>query len=456
MSHDTDDDDFLFGDDYLGEEPEDLEEPIEAVEGNGRAAARLADGSGFLITDGPGAGSVIVQGVGPEIREAPPLPGRDDALDGTLPLFIVHRPHSFYRAVPRLLAQLHTAAGGNLALGVSSWLPRATMKSHAEFGSSCSAAAVRIIDPLGFITDPQDVRVKEPSNRDKKWAPYLCGDAVPAVDLLDMQRERGANLLLTCGHALDPSDADRSLAAVCDEGDDALAALKPGERLALNLTVSADWLRHPKLLDALLTELIERQQFDIWHIRVQWPSSSKAWAQPTDEKLLAGYRKLASTAADEERRLLLPQTGLTGWLMLAYGAAGFGTGSSGSTQAFLEPVGGGGGKPQIERYFERQLLHTVERTSHLVLTRDSEYAQCTCPYCPPLLTGAAWSHEYAGLHYLFSTGILTARVAPAVAGRRGTYGAVGRTVRTADRFADGKPLTDNSHPAHLRTWGQHL
>jgi hypothetical protein len=453
MSRGTDDDDFLFGDDFLGEEPE---ESAEAIEGSGQAAARLADGSGFLITDGPGAGSVIVHNAGPDIREAPPLPGRDDALDGTRPLLIVHRPQSFYRAIPRLLAQLHAAAGGNLALGVSSWLPRATINSHAEFGSSCSAAAVRIIDPLGFIMDPQNVRVKVPSDRDKKWAPYLCSDTVTAVDLLDMQRERGANLLLASGRALDPSDARLSLASACDEGDNALAALKPGERLALNLTVDADWLRRPQLLDALLTELIERQQFDIWHVRVQWPSSAKAWTQPTDEKLLAGYRKLAATADDEERRLLLPQTGLSGWLMLAYGAAGFGTGPSGSTQAFLEPVGGGGGKPQIERYFERQLLHTVERTSHLPLTRDPGYAQCTCPYCPPLLAGAAWSHEYAGLHYLFSVGILTAQVAPAVAGRRGTFGAVGRTVRTAVRFAEGKALTSNSDPAHLRIWGQLL
>jgi hypothetical protein len=448
-----DDDESLFGEDFLGGESE---ESAEAVEGTGQTAARLADGSGFLIVDGPGAGSVTGHSTGLDIREAAPLPGRDDALDGTLPLFIVHRPHIFHKAVPRLLAQLHAAAGGNLALGVSSWLPGATVKSHAEFSTSCSAAAVRIIDPLGFIADPQDVRVKEPSDRAVKWAPYLRGGVVSAADLLDMQRERGADLLLTSGRALDPSDARRSLAEACDEGDDALAALKPGERLAINLTMSADWLRRPQLLDALLTELIEQQQFATWHVRVQWPSSAKAWAQPTDEKLLAGYRKLAATADDEERRLLLPQTGLTGWLMLAWGTAGFGTGPFGSNQAFLEPVRGGGGKPQIERYFERQLLHSVERTARPLLTGDPGYTQCACPYCRPLLAGAAWSHEYAGLHHLFSVGLLTAQVAQAVAGRRGTHGAVGRAVRAAARFAVGKALTGNSDPAYLRTWDQLL
>jgi len=447
------DDDFLFGDDLLGGEPE---ESAEAIEGTGQAAARLADGSGFLIVDGPGAGGVSDHSNAPGICEAASLPERDEALDGTLPLFIVHRPYFFWRSVPRLLAQLHAAAGDNLALGVSSWLPGATAQSHADFSLSCAAAAVRIVDPLGYLAEPQDVRVKKPSDRAVTLAPYLRSGVTSIAELLDMQRERGANLLLTSGRALAPSDARRSVAAACDEGDGALAELKPGERLALNLTVSAEWLQRPQLLDALLTELIEQQQFATWHVRVQWPSPTQAWTQPTDEKLLAGYRKLAATADDEERRLLLPQTGLTGWLMLASGAAGFGTGPSGSTQAFLEPVRGGGGKPKIERYFERQLLHTVERTARSVLTGDPGYAQCMCPYCRPLLTGAAWSHEYAGLHYLFSAGTLTAQVAPTVAGRRGTHGAVGRTVRSAIRFAADKALTGNSDPAHLRTWDHHL
>lgn len=435
---------------------DEAEETAEAVQGSGSAAARLADGSGFLITDGPGAGTVTGDSTGPGAREVAPLPGRDDALDGSLPLFIVHRPHHYHRAVPRLLALAHTAAGGNLALGISSPLPGATAQSHGEFSSSCSAAAIRIVDPLGYLVDPQDVRVNEPSSRAVRWAPYLGGSGMPVAELLDMQRERGANLLLTYGRALDPSDARRSVAAACDDGDDALAALKPGERLALNLTVSADWLRRPQLLDVLLTELIEQQQFDIWHVRVQWPSSARSWAQLTDDNLLAGYRKLAATADDEERRLLLPQTGLTGWLMLGWGAAGFGTGPFGSNQAFLEPAGGGGGRPQIERYFERQLLHTVERTARPVLTGDPAYSQCTCPYCRPLLATPAWSHEYAGLHYLYSAAALTAQVSPAAAGRRGTHGAVGRAVRAAVRFADGKALTGNSDPAHLRIWDQIL
>lgn len=453
MSHDiSTDDEYLFGDDFAS----DGEEPADAITGSGQVAARLPGGSGYLIVDGPGAGSVTGSSAGSEIREAAALPGRDEALDGTLPLFIVHRSAHYWRALPRLLAQLHAASGVNLALGVASSLPKAAERSHADFNSSCTAAAVRLLDPEGYLADPQDVRVDEPSDRARRWAPYLAGGPVGAGDLLNMQRDRGANLLLTSGRALDPSGYQRSLDAACAEGDDALSVLKPGERLALNLTVSAAWLTRPVLRRALLAQLVDQEQFDTWYVRVQWPKSVRAYAQPGDAALLAGYRELAEVAADEERRLLLPQTGLTGWLMLAFGAAGFGTGLTGSYQGFGEPGGGAGGKPRIERYFERQLLHTIERTARPVLQADPGYAQCPCPYCRPLLSGAAWSHQYAGLHYLYNAGTLTAQVAPTAAGRRGTHGAVGRKVRSAQRLAEGKPLTGSSIPAHLRPWGQLL
>ncbi len=443
----------LFSDDLPGEDPD---EPTDAVQGSGQVTARLPAGSGYLIVDGPGAGSVTGSSAGSDIREAAALPGRDGALDGTLPVLIVHRAPHHWRALPRLLAQLHAAAGANLALGVASSLPMAAEQSHADFNSACTAAALRLVDPLGYLADPQDLRVKEPSSRSRGWAPYLDRAAFTAGDLLNMQRDRGANLMLTSGRALDPSDAQASLDAACAEGDEALALLKPGERLALNLTMSAAWLTRPVLLHALLAQLVDQEQFDTWHVRVQWPGSVRSGAQPAGAALLAGYRHLAEVAADEERRLLLPQTGLTGWLMLAFGAAGFGTGLSGSYQAFTEPAGGGGGKPRIERYFERQLLHTIERTARSVLTADPAYAPCPCPYCPPLFAAPAWSHQYAGLHYLFNAGTLAAEVSPAATGSRGTHGAVGRKVRAARAFAGGKGLTGSSEPTHLRAWDQLL
>lgn len=392
----------------------------------------------------------------PAAGEAAPSP--NDALDGERPLFIVHKPHSYHDQVPQLLTQLQADTAGNLALGVSSWLPSSDQDVHRQFNSSCAAAEVRIVDPRAYTADKTLLHVKNPADGAADRAPYLRGEVSPIAALLDAQRECGANLLLTTGRALDPKDPPGSLAAAVDDGDEALSLLKPGERLALNVTVGPDWLRDSDLLDDMLAELIEMRQFGIWYVRVQWPSTAKSWHQPGDENLLAGYKKLATAAREQRKRLLLPQTGLTGWLALAWGAAGYGTGTSGTIQAFLRESdkGGGGGTPPVERYFEQQLLHFVERTTHPVLERDPAYIKCTCPYCASLLTEETWSHRDAGHHYLHAAGTLTAEVAPSGAGHSQVRAAVTDKVRAAARFAEGKPLTGHSIPAHLGTWDQAL
>ena len=223
----------------------------------------------------------------------------------------------------------------------------AAEQSHADFNSSCTAAAVRLVDPHGYLADPKDVRVDEPSDRARRWAPYLAGVPVTAGDLLNMQRDRGANLLLTSGRALDPSDAQGSLDAACAEGDDALAVAEARG------AAGPEPDHERRLADppgAAATRCWPSSSTRSSSTRGTCACSGRDRCGPTPSRPTPrswpGTGKLAEVAADEERRLLLPQTGLTGWLMLAFGAAGFGTGLSGSYQAFGEPAGGGGGKPQ--------------------------------------------------------------------------------------------------------------
>lgn len=358
--------------------------------------------------------------------------------------------------MPRLLANIHASSGAGLALGVVSKLAMFSEDSHREFHGLCGAASVRMVDPEGSRNNPRGLRFPDTSPRQLTRAPYLApGAPLNVVAVLDMQRERAANLLLTPGRALDPANAQPSLDEAFSDGDDALAELRTGERLALNLCMSADWLTQQPLRDALLAQLLDQEQFDTWYLKVQWGASIRSHTQPTLEPLLRGYRRVAELAAEEGRTLLLPQTGLTGWLMLAFGASGFGTGIGGGEQAFREESGGGGnGAPQIERYFERSLLHTVERTSRHLLVGDPAYVQCQCPYCTALFASPAWSHEYAGLHQVFNAGLLTAAAAPV--GRGGTRGAVRRTVQSASQFAMGKALTGVSEPRHLQAWGRVL
>lgn len=436
----------------------DEEEPESAdpATGSGRRAAQLPGDAGYLLLDGPGAGRVVSRKPRGDVIDAASLPTRDTALDSGLPLFIVHRGHAYGTALPRLLAQIHAAAGPNVALGIACELSQANEQALRDFNAGCQAAAVRIIDPVCFRDGAQqDVRVKTASARAKRHAPYLDDAPATTADILTMQRARGANLLLTAGRTLDPAEHQRSLDQACSDGDDALAALQPGERLALNLTMSGSWLTSKSLREALLAQLLDQQQFDTWYVRVQW-HNALSHAQPTRKDLLDGYQELAQMAADENRRLLLPQTGLTGWLMLAFGAAGFGTGISGSYQAFQESRdGGGGGGKRVERYFERQLLHTIERTASTALARLPGYLACRCPYCAAL-SGGGWSEQHAGLHYLFNAGTLTAETAAAVAGRGGTHGAIRHKVRSAHGYAEDKPLTGSNVPRHLEFWGRAL
>src|SRR5690606_39417293 len=122
------------------------------------------------------------------------------------------------------------------------------------------------------------------------------------------------------------AEGQRALDAAFDEATTALGMLSNGERLALNLTLPATWLTRPAARTLLLDQLLDHDQFHTWHIRVQLPSGPSPFQQPIDPDLLEGHRRLANLAEDEQRRLLLPQTGLTGWLQLAFGAIGFGAG----------------------------------------------------------------------------------------------------------------------------------
>ena len=64
--------------------------PVDRTSRPLRLATWLPRRSRYLTVDGPGADSVTGSGAGSDIREATALSGRHEALDGTLPLCIIH------------------------------------------------------------------------------------------------------------------------------------------------------------------------------------------------------------------------------------------------------------------------------------------------------------------------------------------------------------------------------
>jgi hypothetical protein len=452
-----------WGDEFEDDDVEDLAENVqEALFGDtGSAGVPLAGTDKVLVVSGPLAGQVSesavvesrVEGLAPSIRD------RDSALDGPLPLFLIHRGGQNHKRLPHVLAQAHRAFGQDLTLGTILKLSGQSQQANRQYFEKCAPAAIRIADPGCYLLDSKILRLpKQPiSNLAFKRAPYLANPESEELldEIMGAQRQVGANLLLTSGRALDGDNPKDSINKLFEEGEKALALLDKGERLALNITIPSRWLISDNLREKLLNELLDHDEQQIWYLRVQW-AAHKSYLQPGDLELLKGYKRLAELALDEERRLLLPQTGLTGWLMLAFGAKGFGSGASGTDQAFREPsYGRGKGATRIERYFESQLIHTVESSVHEVLARLKDYQSCECPYCGSLFGAPAWSHELAGLHQLYKTGSLSASVQQG-SSKGGWHGSVRRLVRKAAAYAQDKDLAGINAPQHLAIWDQLL
>ncbi len=379
---------------------------------------------------------------------------RDQALDGTAPILLIHRPHANRSRVPRLLAGILAATGGSVSLGAVTALPSVTEQVHREWLESCPSAALLIADPQGYrMVDGGGMSGSDFGESTLRRWPYLKQEPALTASIVDAQRQVGANLLLSPGRALDSVMPAESLAALTAEGDETASVLLPGERMALNVTIDGAWLQRQVLRDQLLIELLEQEHFDTWYVRVRLPRSVRPPEQAADVELLSGLKELASLAAEQERNLLLPQSGVTGWLQLAFGAAGFGSGLSLADQAFKAPLQGlkrdGEPPPRKELYFEPALLHTVNRATHDVLLAQPDYLLCDCPYCPSLHANP-WNHTTAALHGLHRLGRLTNLAT--TGGRGGPAVAVRRAVREARETARRWPLADVNLPRHLSIW----
>jgi hypothetical protein len=325
------------------------------------------------------------------------------------------------------------------------------------------AATVRIVDPeLHLHPD----HVAETSARRRSLAPYL-DRALPTrpdrafiTGILDLQRQAGANLLLTPTGRVDETDGERDLARALR----VVAAMRAeacNDELAVNLTLSRNWLTTPRLLEVLLNELVDSTE-RIWYLRVRWDALRPRHAQLRDEGLLRGYNTLVRTAASESKLVVLPQTSLAGWLLTGLGAAGFSSGTGGPEQSYAEPVIiriRGQRRPPVPRYFDPEVLATIGLPARERVAATTGYRPCPCPYCARLprsggqFDSSRWDRDLALRHQLLSLARLTSSIA--VADRRMAAEAI---VVAAAAVADGAnpPLTGEDRPGHLDLWGELL
>ncbi|MGA5559965.1 hypothetical protein ACPCUV_02080 [Streptomyces platensis] len=424
----------------------------------------IDDGIGYLAVSGAEAGSIVSAlpsgSTVTEATAAPAIVSRDKSLTGDRPVYLVHRGGRQADFLPWVMGELHHKKGRSITIGAVANLPSARGEKLGSFFRQASVAALRIADPQCYRLDEKVLRLPPSPIGKRAWgyAPYLSTteDADWVLQVLEAQRGVGANLLLTPGRALDPDTPQKSLDAAFQEADEALALAERGERLALNLTLPSRWLSSEALRNRLLDQVLDQDQFDVLYIRVQW-AQAKAFAPTEDADLLMGIKRLSNLCADEGRSLLLPQTGITGWFALAHGATGYGLGVSGSEQSFAEYAfrRGRKGQQQAQRYFEKQMLHTVDSSAHDVVRSSRGYIDCSCAYCPQLFENQTWSHALAALHHLYCMGELTAKVHEDST-RGGRHGAVRRIVATARRWSSELPLGTSEVPRHLAAWDQAL
>lgn len=455
-----------------GEGTED-DSPEVVVELSGSSDGRAAASDRVVLVGGPRSGAVVpssAAGAATRAGSAVAVPDVAAALAPGSALMLVHRPGRYARRVPGALARVHTDFGASgLALGASVGLPHVGEAEAEAFLQSCGVAAVRIADPEGFalptdlIADP----VLTPNQQGKVGyvaaAPAAGTAATTAWNqrVVRAQRSGGANVLMTPGRSLDPADGVAALADASQALDDLLSEVRADELPAWNLTLPHAWLIDRALRNLLLSELVDRDDVDVWHVRVRWPLIKKSYGQNLDTNLLDGYAELARTARREGKALILPTTGLTGWVTLGWGTTGFGTGSSAATQAWADTpriaARKGVTRTTVHRHQVSPLLHTITVDSHDNLRRSlpaASYPACPCPYCAALSAAPTWQPEIAAAHVIYAMGELAARVASARPADREQV--ISGTVSTAKALFDGltpaQALDAKEAPDHLAVW----
>lgn len=375
-----------------------------------------------------------------------------------MPVLIVNRSHQNAQRLPEVFGHMAAEHGKGLGVAAQIRLPGMSVARAASFMSEVAHVPVRIADPeLWRVADSGWPSAKPLNSNEVKWA-YLTPmpakvSAVWAKSVLDAQRDAGASVLLSATGWLSEANATKSLAAAMDWIAESRRQAGDGPMWA-NLTMDSKWLSDTSLRNALIDEIVESAE-RAWYLRFWWPEVKPRYGQLLDDGLLRGYRELATATAVEGKRVYLANSGLTGWVATALGAAGFSTGQGWGEQAFAaaRPMGSQKGAkrpPKIPRMFDSTVLHTMDFNEYSRLRGIPKHREYSTPYSAEI-DADVHTAERASLHYLLAVGELTA----GLNGTRPNFLAH-RRARRGQRFIDGLSPVDQlngiSKPLHLAPW----
>ncbi len=394
-------------------------------------------------------------------------PSLSKQLDGDVPVVLFVRGARLSQHFADTLPAADRATRGQVGIGAVLPLLNAGLDARTQFLRQFTTNRLLLADPELFRAERSqcpDAKTLGPrAGRRSPWfvnAPAQDSPTDPAwvTEVLRVQRNAGATALVSATGWVDNAAPQRAMQHAM-RWVSASRSQAPDEPMFVNLTFDHVWLTNPTLRNVLLHELVESSE-SLWYLRFRWPLTAPRFGQLVDPKVLDGYKELCSTAALEGKNLILPNSGLTGWVMSAIGATGFSTGIGWSEQAYADQPRFGSTRqnwrPPRVRYFESSVLHTVEHAAHLTMMGEPSYALCSCDFCRRLPlsapTSAGWNKEVAGQHYLIATAALSSVLAsrrPRLAAQRMVNDA--RTM--VQKIASGPtPLAGDNLPKHLDRW----
>lgn len=384
-------------------------------------------------------------------------------LSGGLQAFLVRKGPHHVDYLPPLIGEARREVSARIAIGTVAPAPIQKAAKLREYMASLPNTALRFVDPEIHLLE--DGSLKNDGGNLKRgpssWT-YLAGGTPATVDpawisqVLAVQLSSGATVLLTPTGWLDGANPTRSMPLLMNWVD-ATRQIAGAAPMFVNVTIDSSWVTNRNLRDKLLDEIVESNE-DHWYIRVKWPLLPDNYTQLSDQAVLEGYKVLVTTAADERKVVILPQSDLTGWVMAGLGAAGFSTGQSASARNFSHQRGfarqpNQPAPPPRVRYFERDILATIEHQDHATLVGDPAYRACACRYCVAIGAGSqsagAWDSKQEHLHYLLRCARLQELTWDANR-RQEVRSRVARARREAEAAVRAVRL--RSVPAHLPMW----
>lgn len=378
------------------------------------------------------------------------------------PVLLIHQSYRYGNRLPEIVCEIATRYP-QLRVGVVARMSQHSPRAITRFLNACrNHAELLIADPEIFNRDDVAARTRRYYDHFTKPVPPGKRDDIASKrwvkEILTVQESLGANVLLSPGiYIQTDSSAKTKLDTEIMRIRQALDCT-PALPVMANFTLDRYWLTDHQQRAALLNEMVDLNSSS-FYVRVKWPVITPRYSQLKEPTIIRGYKEMASCLAEEAKSLVLPNTGLAGWLCVAFGATGFSSGIGHAQQSFAEERKygrrpGSPGPRRIERYFERSILHIVDRETHQVLAGNGKYRPCQCMFCRELaVSSSGWDEEAAWLHYIWHCAGLTAKLC--VGDRQK---AALQVVAKALSFHDslGRTVTGPNCAQHLTVWHQCL